>query len=281
MIKFFLSILIIISYNLMFGQKSLDQADFIKDFQSKGDDAEWLVEYDMIAWWTSDSVSAQPIESRRSIGKEWFCFQSEDDVWHAVYGKYAESKYTVAFHYIVDSTWKVKRSFEVVDTAILNTHARAIITAKEKMGNIPDSIGLAMNQYIRKNPDQTLQVWIFPAFQPNSYAVYGGEYVYTISSDGTRMLKDESYFQGKFKAYLVDNNPQEIVLNYSELDYPTIGGVFYVWYYKQYFSNILLQTKYYATTAFKTERTGYTWLHVDKSEKLNVEKGGKKKKKKE
>lgn len=280
MSKISLTILSFFILNSVFSQKKPDQSLFIKDFQSKANDAEWLVEYDMIAWWTSDSISAQPEEKRKNIGKEWFCFQSSDKIWHAVYGKYDNSQYNVAFHYIVDTSWIVKRSYDVIDTAILIGHSKALIAARKQMGSIPDSFNLAMNQYVRKNPDESYQVWIFPAFQPNSYAVYGGEYVYTISSNGNNIIKDDSYFQGKFKAYLVDNNRKEIRLNYTELESPTIGGVFYIWYYKKYFSNIFLETKYYSTTAFNNENSGYTWLHMERERELNPEdKKGKKKNK--
>ncbi len=264
--KTVLTITFFLFIGALFGQKKSKNGFDIQDFQEKATDAEWLVEYDMVAWWTSDSVSAQPEEKRQNIGKEWFCFQSEDNVWHAIYGKYSNSNYKVAFHYTVDTSWTVKRSFEQIDSTILNGHSRALITARKQIGNISDSLNLAINQYVRKNKNGTFEVWLLPAFQPNSYAVYGGEYVYTISSNGNQIIKDNSYFQGKFKAYKVDNNPVEIWLNYSELEKPTVGAIFYVWYYKKYFKNIFLETKFYTTTAFKTESTGYTWLHMKRED---------------
>lgn len=263
----------------LFGQKKSDLGFDIKDFQQKADVAEWLVEYDKIAWWTSDSISAQPEEKRMNIGKEWFCFQAEDENWHAVYGRYENGNYTMSFHYIVDTNGIVKRTFDNIDTSLLNGHSRALITSKKQLGNLVDSLNLAINPYIKKNQDGTYNVWLLPAFQPTSYAVYGGEYVYKIAANGNEILEDQSYFQGKFKAYKVTNKPIDIWLDYSELEKPTVGSIFFVWYYKRYFTNIFLVNKNFTTTAYKMEGSGYTWLHIDRSKEKS--KGKKKKSKKE
>lgn len=265
MLKFSSIVILLLISSSLLGQKKIKTEFDIKDFSEKAAVAEWLVRYDMVAWWTSDSVSAQSEEELIRIGKEWFCFQTSDDLWHAVYGKYKDNSYDLVFHYCVDTTGRVKRSIEPVDTTLLNEYARALVTASETVNMYRDSLNLAFNQYIRQNDDKTFSVWIFPAFQPNNYAVYGGEFVYTISADGRKILKDESYLSGKFRAYEVGEK-RDIYLNYKEMEKPTIGCVFFLWYYKSYFSTIYLENKYYTTAPFKMENDSYTWIHMEREE---------------
>ncbi|MGE5411136.1 MAG: hypothetical protein ACM3MI_09280, partial [Clostridiales bacterium] len=43
----------------------------------------------------------------------------------------------------------------------------------------------------------------------------------------------DSYFQGEFRGFKVDN-PREIWLSYVETEKPTLGAVFFAWYYLSY-----------------------------------------------
>ena len=253
-------------YFTTFGQENkLLTFDFI-DFNQKAVVANWLCLYDIFAWWTSDSVMASNPEEINKLGGEWFCFETNDRNWHAVYGKYEDNKMNIVFHYLVDTTYSVSRIYETIDTAFLNTHARALMIAQEQITGIKDSINLRFNQYIKQNEDKTFTVWIFPAFQPNGLAVYGGEFIYKIDKTGTKILEDNSYYQGQFRGFKVDES-REIWLNYTELEKPTIGNVFFIWYYKKYFTHINLDNKNHITTAFKDEDENYSWVHVDKRKK--------------
>jgi len=254
-----------LSFLTVFGQKSKKMSFDVSDFNQKASVAEWLYLYDAIAWWTSDSVMTEDEEEIGSLGGEWFCFQTEDKNWHAVYGKYEDNKMNVVFHYLVDTAYTVSRVFESIDTTFLNLHARALIAANNQIAALKDSVQLRFNQYIRQNEDKTFTVWVFPAFQPSGYAVYGGEFIYEIDHTGTKIIKDNSYYQGAFRAFKVDK-PREIWLDYTELEKPTLGTVFFIWYYKKYFTYIKLDTKNYITTTIKGS-DGYSWMHIEKEKK--------------
>ena len=269
--------LFVLSSLAVFGQKNSDLSFDIQDFNQKARTAEWLYVYDAIAWWTSDSVMTEKEEDLQRLGSEWFCFQTENGNWHAVYGKYENDKMNVIFHYLVDTTYKVSKTFEQIDNEFLNLHARALITANNQLSAIKDSIPLRFNQYIKQNDDKTFSVWIFPAFQPNGYAVYGGEFIYKIDPTGTQILEDNSYFQGKFLAFQV-GEPREVWMNYTELEKPTIGNVFFIWYYKKYFTYIKLENKNYVTTTFNNGDGDYSWIHIEKIEKATAKEKKKKRK---
>ena len=216
---------------LSFGQKdtSIGPNFDIADFNKKFAVAEWLCNYDLVAWRTSDSVMAQDKNEINRLGKEWFCYEDRQHTWHALYGKYVNGSFDMVFHFTVDSIGKVKLVRNKVDTSLTNSYARALITANSQMADIRDTIKVQFNQYIRQNEDKTFTVWILPAFQPSNTAVYGGEFIYTISQSGEKLIKDDSYFQGNFRGFKVDK-PREIWLNYRETDKPTLGAVLFVWY---------------------------------------------------
>lgn len=232
----------------------------IKDFSEKAQVAEWLCEYDRIAWLTSDSVMAQDKSEIARLGNEWFCFKRHD-TWHAVYGKFENNTYDIVFHYEVKDG-KISRSDQAVDTTLLNTYSRALQTSGQQIKALRDSINLRFNQYIRKNEDNSLSVWLMPAFQPNSVALYGGEFVYRLDPTGRRVLADESYFQKQFRGFKVDN-PREIWLDYTEREKPTLGAVFFAWYYKPYFTKIVINTSKSTSSPFKSD-SGWTWIHHEK-----------------
>lgn len=261
----------ILSSVTVFGQKNKGIVFDINDFNQKTSTAEWLYLYDAIAWWTSDSVMAEKEEDLQRLGGEWFCFQTDDKNWHAVYGKYENDNMNVVFHYLVDTTYKVSKTFEDVDTTFLNLHARALITANNQMSSIRDSFQLRFNQYIKKNDDKTFTVWIFPAFQPDGIAVYGGEFIYEIDQTGTKILEDKSYYQGQFRGFKLDK-PREVWMDYTELEKPTLGTIFFIWYYKKYFTYIKLNNKNYVTTAVNSGNGSYSWIHIEKKTKKKKKK---------
>lgn len=254
-----------------FGQRKNKTKFDTDDFIKKTKTAEWLYMYDVIAWWTTDSVMTQDSTELQRLGNEWFCFQTNDKNWHAVYGKYDNNKFDLVFHYLVDTSYQVLRIYEPVDTTLLHRYSRALNTANNQIVSVRDSFNIRFNQYVRENDDNTLTVWIFPAFQPNGYAVYGGEFIYEIDPTGNKILKDNSYYNGEFRAFKVDE-PREVWIDYTELEKPTLGNVFFIWYYKKYFTYIKLDNKDYITTSFKNDDGSYSWVHIRKEKKKREKK---------
>ncbi|WP_113639667.1 hypothetical protein [Nubsella zeaxanthinifaciens] len=258
--KKLITLLFIGMATLTYGQQATAIKFDIVDFNKKMAVAEWLYEYDMIAWRTSDSVMVQNKKDLARLGSDWFCFK-KGDTWHAIYGKYENHQFDLVFHFTVDKG-QVSKTTQPVDTTLLHRYSRALQTATGQIKLLKDTVNIRFNQYIKENDDKTLSVWILPAFQTNNVAVYGGEFIYTIDPTGTKVLKDESYFQGKFRGFNV-GNPREIWLNYQETDKPTLGAVFFAWYYKSYFTKIGIDNSKSISTPFKSDG-GWTWIHGEK-----------------
>lgn len=248
----------------------------IKDFNEKMEISEWLFNYDLVAWYSTDSLMTKEQSRIAQLGKEWFCFKDSTDTWHSVYGKYLDGNYNQVFHFIVKSRDEVTESSESIDTAFLNSYAKALTKAFELSKNLRDSSNLRFNNYIKKNDKGNFDVYILPAFQPDGTAIYGGEFVYEITPDN-EIVNDNSYYQGQFRGFQT-GNPREIWINYRELERPTLGGVFFAWYYKDYFTKIFIDNKESFSTPFN-DGEKYTWFHVEKDLKKEAKERRKKEKK--
>jgi hypothetical protein len=235
----------------------------VADFNAKFETAQWLAVYDEVAWKTSDLVMAADKAEIEKLGKEWFCFQDDKGIWHAVYGKLEHGRYDIVFHYKVDPVGKIIRSTEKVDQTFLDTHARALSLAAAQLRTRIPADSPAFNQYIQRNTDNTFEVWMLPAFQTNGVAVYGGEAIYVIDSSGTKIVKDQSIFKDKFLGFNSEP-PREIWLNYRELDKPTLGAIFFVWYYKSYFTKIYIDNSKSTSSLIRDDKVGYVWVHAEK-----------------
>jgi hypothetical protein len=253
---------------LVFGQAAkIQKTDFdIVDFNQKFEVARWLVAYDSVAWNTTDLALVSDKADVARLGREWFCFQGKDGLWHAVYGRLLNDKFDQVFHYVVDAAGKVTRITDKIDQTFLVLHARALDLALAKLTESIPPNSPTHNSYIRQNADRSFTVWLLPAFQTNNVAVYGGEFIYTIDPAAQKITKDESYFQGSFRAFKT-TPPREIWLNYRERDKPTLGSIFFVWYYKQYFTNIIIDNSKSTSTVIKIGN-GYTWTHVEKDKNV-------------
>jgi hypothetical protein len=245
-----------------------DAADFSKKFEV----AEWLVRYDTVAWKTTDVVMQQDKKELAKLGREWFCFEDKNGLWHAVYGKFADDKYETVFHLTMTKDSQVSIVKDAVDQNFLNAHARALATAMTKLAAATKDRDMPrFNQYIKQNADKSFSVWLLPAFQTNGMAVYGGEAIYSISADGKNVIKDESYFQKDFLGFKA-SPPREIWLNYRELEKPTLGAIFFVWYYKDYFTSIIIDNATSTSTVVGVKEKNPLWVHVEKKTEAKPEK---------
>jgi hypothetical protein len=250
-----------------FGQGSTPEGPKfdIGDFNKKVETSEWLVEYDGIAWRSTDLLPTDDKTEMARLGPEWFCFQDENGNWHAVYGRLTDGKYDLVFHFVTGKDGVLARTDAKIDQDFLNKHASALSTGREQLLRTVPPGSPRFNQYVRKNPDNTFSVWFFPAFQPNRTAVYGGEAVYLIDAAATKIIKDESYFQKQFKGF-ASEPPREIWLDYRDVTKPTLGGVFFAMYYRNYFTKIVIDTSESSNMLIR-DKSIFLWVNVEKDKK--------------
>ncbi|RYU80742.1 hypothetical protein [Hymenobacter persicinus] len=261
--KYFPILLVLFFSSLsLYGQKKDNLRFDIKAFSEKQELASWLNQYDQVAWHTSDSVAAQP-QRRKQLDGSWFCFQDQQQVWHALYGKYQQHAFVPEFHYTVINGM-ISETKQGIDTARCNAYARALRLVNREIKPLRDSTGVQFNPFVRLNPDKSISVWIFPAYQPDGTAVYGGEFAYKLNSAGNRIVERTHYFKGKFLGFKTDK-PQDIRLNYRDLKEPTLGSIFFVIYYREYFTRIVIDNSESISTLFRGEKGDYSWVHTQKA----------------
>ncbi len=256
MTKIFSILLILITFSNLHAQK-FDNEKFNENFEI----AQWLYDYDAVAWWTSDSVLTGSKDELDRIGTEWFCYQDDKNNWHAAYGKFENNKYDLVFHYIIDAEYNFTLSKEKIDTTLLNSHSRALINANKRLkSKYGKKINIRLNQFIKRNSDNTLSVWLIPAFQITGEAVYGGEFHYIYNEYGNDLLAQNNYKQSAFKAFNIDNKETDITLNYRDKEVPTLGSIYFAWYYKKKFNSISIDCKESISTIL-FEDGSYSWVH--------------------
>jgi len=252
---------------VVFGQTPTtnEPAFDVTDFNKKFEVVQWLAAYDTVAWKTTDLLRAGDKAELARLGKEWFCFQDSKNLWHAVYGKLYLNKFDQVFHYVVDGSGRITRTTDPINEEFLVLYAKVLNLAQTKLGESIPAGSPTHNTYIKRSDDKTFTVWLFPAFQTNDVAVYGGEFIYTIDAAAEKITKDESYFQGAFRGFKVIP-PREIWLNYTEKEKPTLGSIFFVWYYREHFTNIFIDNSKSTSTVIKNG-SDYMWVHVKKDQR--------------
>jgi hypothetical protein len=132
----------------------------IVDFNKKFEVVQWLVAYDTIARRTTDLLLASDKAELARLGREWFCFQDSNGVWHAVYGKLSGNQFDLVFHYVVDGTGKISRTTtDRVDENFLVSHAKALALAQSMLAETIPQGSPRHNNYIKLNQDKTFTVW--------------------------------------------------------------------------------------------------------------------------
>lgn len=247
------------------GKKETGPNFDIVDFNKKVETAEWLVRYDVVAWKTTDVLVAQDKAELTKLGPEWFCIEDKGKgLWHALYGRIEAGTYNVAVHYLMDAAGKITKTSEKLDQKMLDGYAAALATARVRLETKVPKGAVKFNQYIRRDSDGTFEVWMMPAFQTNGVAVFGGEGIYRLNAAGDKITSDSSYFQPALRGFQA-TPPREIWLNYSELEKPTLGSVFFVLYYKEYFTSIMIDNAASTSTLIKDPKNGeYMWVNIEK-----------------
>ncbi|MEQ9304752.1 MAG: hypothetical protein RJQ14_12665, partial [Marinoscillum sp.] len=90
--------------------------------------------------------------------------------------------------------------------------------------------------------------------------VYGAEQHYTLNADATLIIDTLEYFN-EYRGYEAAPN-REITIAYEDLDYNSLGAVFFLMYYDQYFKSIRILTKNYVSTFIKGKNNEGSWIHV-------------------
>lgn len=223
-------------------------ADSAAAFQARRETVAWLLQYDRVAWVTSDSVMAEPEDVKKSLGSEWFCYRIAND-WHAFYGAFDATAdlYHIALHYTVDSAGHVASSTADVDTTRISAFARALQHANDALPAHFTDAGFPFNVYVRELGDSALEVWFLPGWHPRAHVmVYGGEASFVYDTTG-RKERARHILLDEWRGFPLDRG-KKISLDYESHLLPTVGSLFFLYSNRSNFKEIHIVTKAYVTT---------------------------------
>lgn len=261
--KIFITVLAALFLTTSIAAQQQNQSAYVKDFDKKIKIAEKLLEYDRIAWITSDAVREKPKEVLEKLGADWFCFKDEKGMWNAMYGKYDGQTYTPVLHFVVDNNEKITEIKDSKTTPKVNLHANALNNARTIFNKHVARNAPGFNQYIWQNQDKTFTVWILPAFQPDGSAVYGGEAEFLVGADGKTVKRQAIQFQKEFRVYDTRDGGR-VSLAYPEMETSPLEAIFFTLYYRNYFESISIKNKKYTSGLLKVEGNNFTWFHIEK-----------------
>ena len=243
-------------------QQALDHSIDTLGFTQHVELAKWLYDYDEIAMLAMDSLKPLGKKNLLLMGDIGFCHKDVLDTWHILYGNTSDTGYKPVFHYWVDSLFTLQYNRTNVDNALYQSFSNAIRHCQKAMLSIQDSADIIFNQYIRDLPDQTIEVWILPAFQTSGQAIYGAEWMFRLKPDGSEILDTYTYYSGLKGIWI--GQPRELWLNYRDTDSPTPGSIYFAWSFKDYFTKIHIDTRRCTCTIQKNNSGQYYWKNIFK-----------------
>jgi hypothetical protein len=236
----------------------------MNQFNDRYQTALYLFQYDMAAWWSTDSVMNEPESVKNKLGKEWFCVKIEKD-WHAVYGRYdtLTNSYIQILHYLITKNGNAVKTDRILDATISNTAARSIRTCLQESDSLISfyhSFYVNLNTYYKKDSEGNNHVWLLPG-TTDEKAVYGIEYYFAVSPSGDSIIRKEII--GQKLRYYIPNKNKEALLGNDDSDIPTCGNIFFVLHHHDDFKRVVIMNKKWSSSLIVDPKTAdFSWIHV-------------------
>ncbi len=223
--------------------------------------ARWILAYDRVAWVTSDSVLAAPVDIRSRLGGEWFCYQ-EHGLWHAIYGRYSSDRdlYEIVLHYQGSGNLQFRTTAAPLDTGSFRPLARALSRGRSAFPDSLARMGVAFNQYLRRLADSTIDIWYLPAQQTNGLITWGVEVRQVYSPDGRTLVKTATAGHGLRGIY--PDTTREVQIDEQEHEVPSVGSIFFLLSYHGAFRHIGVWTSQFLSTIAEADNGQLVWIHA-------------------
>lgn len=206
------------------------QAELDQNLQT----ARWMLDYDRVAWATTDLLLKESKVTLKSISPVWFCMK-KDNVWYAVYGSYNSNAYDIALCYREAS----KDNFEKVSPPRFDDRdrfARAISLTQPEIQEITRRTTVRFNYYIR-DEQHRIALYYVPAFQPDGKLAYGIQHTYFLDSTGGKVVSHEQH--GHVLIGAIPRKNRIVAMEMTECDIPTPQALFVMMCYRDHFADIL------------------------------------------
>jgi hypothetical protein len=231
-------------------EQGFDTAQFAKRLEF----ANWLAEYEYFTQLGSEKFIHLP-EKNAAV---WFSYD-QDKTWFIVGGHLDNDVFNIIHHLKTDSLPDVTEYKGSFDTSTIKGTGIALINAEKQFQIIRDTSNLFFNSFAFRNPDQTISIWYLPAFQPSGQAVYGCEWEYVFDKNGKILIRQNSVITKITGIWI--GQPREMWLNFRDTNHPTVGSLYFVLSFRDYFTRLRIDTRISTTTTTRDNSGYYTWTH--------------------
>lgn len=251
-----LLILVFFFSNKIYAQREKLSDAFIRNFEM----VRKLESYSNAAWFVSKSIVKEPDSIISQLSSDWFCYPAEEMCWYAVYGKWENDKYIPLLNYEVDTNWVIKRNF-AKDTITVDQLSQALRVAKNHYATLVEVPPIDLNWFVIQDK-KNINVIVLPAIQSDGSMVYGYEY-HIIISQKDMTVKDTMQYYSELLYYKPDKE-KDIELKYNECTTPSVGAIYFAWYYRRYFKSVSISCKKFSWGVFNWMNGKYSWWVIKK-----------------
>jgi hypothetical protein len=210
--------------------------------------ARWMVDYDRVAWETTDLLLKEDKETLRRVSPVWFCLEREG-AWYAVYGTYDAGSYDVAVCYRKDPGGRIAK-VRAPAFADKDCFARAIDLTLPEIRETTRRTTVRFNDYVRREGDR-IAVYYVPALQPDGKLAYGMQDTYLVDSTGGVLVSHVQH--GQVLVGVFPNRKRNVTLEIPECAVPTPQALFTMISYRDQFAGVVAHCRdgYYGVTVQK------------------------------
>jgi hypothetical protein len=231
-------------------EQEFDTAQFGKHLEQ----ATWLTEYEYVTQLGAEKFIHQP-----EINTPFWFSYNQDKTWRIVGGKGDHDVFNIIHHLQLDTLSGVTEYKGDFDTSKVKVIGLALIRSEKQFQLIRDTSNLFYNSFASVNPDQTISIRYLPAFQPSGQAVYGCEWEYIFDKSGKKLIRQNSVITTITGIWI--GQPRELWLNFRATDKPTIGSLFFVLSFRDYFTRLRIDTRISTSTTSRDANGNYIWTH--------------------
>lgn len=211
-------------------------------------------------WFASLSLGAESDSVLKLISPEPVCINIDKNKNVVFYGVWDSCSFTPIVKYEIDSSFVVKRILSEKNETLYK-YVNLIIKAKSELRKKEIDEKIEINWYVVEQSD-VFHLVALPVIQENGFIIYGFEYHLFFIKETDNM--QELILCNSNLLYFKPNSSRNIELLSENCEKPTVGELFFVWYYKKYFKSIFLNCNSNRATIVSWGGDKYSWGVIKK-----------------
>lgn len=194
-----------------------------------------MLEYDRVAWSSTDLLMKEDKTALRKVSPVWFCLK-RNDAWYALYGANSSHGYEVAFCYAEGPGGKFHR-VSPPEFPDKDRFGRAIALTLPPLLDLTRRTTVRFNYYVRREGDR-IAVYYTPALQPDGKLAYGVERTAWVDAGGAKLLSEDAH--GQVLSGVIPGRQRTLTLEMTDCAVPTPQAFFTMLAYRGLFADIVV-----------------------------------------